>query len=59
MKTKTKKKYSTVAALRKIREKLSKEIMNMSFEEEKVYLKKLLNQNPSIAAEPRVKYGKK
>ena len=58
-KTKNKGTKSTVQALRKIRDRISKKIMNMSFEEEKAYLQKLLSESPSIAAEPQIKYGKK
>ncbi len=45
MKTKTNKKEKNIDAvktMREIRDQLSKEIMNMTFAEEKAYLKKLL-----------------
>lgn len=58
-KIKIKKQYSTVKVLRKIRERISKKIMNMTFAEEKAYLKKLLADDTSIAAEPEIPYGKK
>ncbi len=40
------KQFDAVKTMREIRDKLSKEIMNMTFEEEKAYLKKLLSQKP-------------
>ena len=45
MKAKTDKKekiYDAVKTMREIRDQLSREIMNMTFAEEKAYLKKLL-----------------
>ena len=45
MKTKTEKKekdFDAVKTMREIRDQFSKEIMNMTFAEEKAYLKKLL-----------------
>lgn len=45
MKTKTVKKeksFDSVKTMREIRDQISKEIMNMTFAEEKAYLKKLL-----------------
>ena len=45
MKTKAikkKKEFDAVKTMRQIRDQLSKEIMNMTFAEEKAYLKKLL-----------------
>lgn len=45
MKAKTHKKektYDAVKSMREIRDQLSQEIMNMTFAEEKAYLKKLL-----------------
>lgn len=36
--------FDSIKTMRAIRDKLSKEIMNMSFEEEKAYLQKLLSQ---------------
>jgi hypothetical protein len=47
METKNKKvtkTLDTIKVLRQIREKLSLEIMNMSFEEERAYLDKLLSE---------------
>lgn len=41
---KKEKRFDAVKTMREIRDKLSKEIMNMTFEEEKAYLKKLLSQ---------------
>ena len=49
MKTKTngkKKAFDAVKTMREIRDQLSHEIMNMSFAEEKAYLKKLLAKKP-------------
>jgi hypothetical protein len=43
---KKEKKFDAVKMMREIRDQLSKEIMNMSHEEEKAYLKKLLAQKP-------------
>jgi hypothetical protein len=42
MKNKENKKFDAVKTMREIRDKMSKEIMNMTFAEEKTYLKKLL-----------------
>ena len=47
MKVKDKKKekdFDAVKTMREIRDKMSKEIMNMTFEQEKAYLKKLLTK---------------
>jgi hypothetical protein len=62
MKTKKKKK-GMMELLRDIRDKVSLETQDMSFEEMKEYLRKRVAEyekqtQPSIAAEPRVKYGK-
>jgi hypothetical protein len=49
MKTKTIKKekeFDAVKTMREIRDQLSKEIMNMTFAEEKAYLRKLLAKKP-------------
>ncbi len=48
MKTKTitKDNFDAVKTMRAIRDEISKEIMNMTFAEEKVYLKKLLSKKP-------------
>ena len=49
MKTKTitkEKSFDAVKTMRDIRDQLSKEIMNMTFAEEKAYLKKLLSKKP-------------
>ena len=47
MKTKTdktkKKKFDAIKTMREIRDKMSLEIMNMTFEEERAYLDKLLS----------------
>ena len=52
MKTKTIKKenFDAVKTMREIRDQLSKEIMNMTFAEEKAYLKKLLSKKPVKAS---------
>lgn len=42
VKGKKKKKFDAVKTMREIRDQLSKEIMNMTFAEEKAYLRKLL-----------------
>lgn len=61
MKTKPDKKektYDAVSSMREIRDQLSREIMNMTFAEEKAYLKKLLAKKPASAlrnAEARTK----
>jgi len=46
MKTKTitKDNFDAVKTMREIRDQISKEIMNMTFAEEKAYLKKLLSK---------------
>ena len=47
METKIKKiqnKFDTVTVMREIRDKMSLEIMNMTYEEERAYLDKLLKQ---------------
>jgi hypothetical protein len=52
MKTKVKKKekkFDAVKTMREIRDQFSKEIMNMTFAEEKAYLKKLLKEKQPIA----------
>ena len=38
------KKFDAIKVMRQIRDKLSLEIMNMSFEEERAYLDKLLSE---------------
>ncbi len=53
MKTKTEKKeksFDAVKTMREIRDQLSKEIMDMTFAEEKVYLRKLLAKKTVRAA---------
>ena len=53
MKTKTvtkEKNFDAVKTLREIRDQLSKEIMNMTFAEEKAYLKKLLSKKTAKAS---------
>lgn len=40
----TKEKFHAVKTMRLIRDQISKEIMNMTFAEEKAYLKKLLSK---------------
>ena len=50
MKTKPDKKekpYDAVKSMREIRDQMSREIMNMTFAEEKAYLKKLLAKKPA------------
>ena len=52
MKTKVNKKekdFDAVKTMRDIRDQLGKEIMNMTFAEEKAYLKKLLKKKPASA----------
>ena len=41
---KAKKRFDTVKVMREIREKISLEIMNMTYEEEQAYLDRLLKQ---------------
>ena len=43
---KPKKDFDAVKMMREIRDQLSREIMNMTYEEEKAYLKKLLAKKP-------------
>ena len=52
MKTKTikNKNFDSVKTMREIRDQISKEIMNMTFAEEKAYLKKLLAKKPIKAS---------
>lgn len=45
-KRKKEKAFDAVKMMREIRDQLSREIMNMTHEEEKVYLKKLLSKKP-------------
>ncbi len=65
MKKTKKKKKSMVALLRKIRDKISSETMDMSFEELNEYFRKrreeysLKNGEANIVAEPKAHYGKK
>ncbi len=55
MKTKqVKKDFDAVKTMRSIRDKFSKEIMNMTFEEEKAYLKKLLANNTKKLPIPEI-----
>ena len=52
MKTKTKstkKKFDAVKTMREIRDKISLEIMNMTYEQERAYLDKLLAKEDSNA----------
>ncbi len=44
MKKRKEKSFDSVKTMREIREQISKEIMHMTFVEEKAYLKKLLSQ---------------
>jgi hypothetical protein len=67
---KTKKKKTMIERLREIREKISLDIQDMSFEEMEQYFaerrkefeekerRKKFKHNPSLAAEPNVKYNK-
>ena len=51
MKTKTEKNnknYDSVKSMREVRDQLSREIMNMTFAEEKAYLKKLLAKKAAM-----------
>jgi hypothetical protein len=43
---KPKKDFDAVKIMREIRDKLSREMMNMTHEEQKAYIKKLLEQGP-------------
>ena len=43
---KTEKKFDSVKVLREIRDKISSEIMNMTYEQERAFLDKLLTQKP-------------
>ncbi len=57
MKTKgKKKKKSMIKLLREIRDKISLETQDMSFEEMNEYLRKRMEEAPSIAAEPKAPY---
>ena len=47
MKIKINKEFDSVKVMREIRDQFSKEILNMSFQEEKAYLKKLLEKKRS------------
>lgn len=50
METKTKKKkkkFDAIKVMREIRDKISLEIMNMTYEEERAYLDKLIANKPS------------
>ena len=47
---KKKKQFDAVKMMREIRDQLSREIMHMSHEEEKAYLKKLLAKRPAKVA---------
>jgi len=42
---KNKKQFDAIKTMREIREKLSLEIMNMSYEQERIYLDKILLQS--------------
>lgn len=43
---KSKKKFDAIKVMREIRDKISLEIMDMTYEEEHAYLDKLLEQGP-------------
>ncbi len=49
MKTKNKKKFDAIKTMRAIRDKISLEIMDMTYEEQRKYLDKLLKKEKSIA----------
>lgn len=42
---KTEKKFDAIKTMREIRDKMSLEIMNMTYEQERAYLDKLLSSN--------------
>jgi hypothetical protein len=42
---KTEKKFDAIKVMREIRDKISLEIMNMSYEEERIYLDKLITES--------------
>jgi len=44
---KTEKKFDAIKTMREIRDKISLEIMNMTYEQERAYLDKLLEQGQS------------
>lgn len=46
---KTDKKFDAIKTMRAIRDKISLEIMDMTYEEQREYLDKLLNKENSIA----------
>lgn len=48
MKTKKKKDFDTVKMMREIRDKISKETMNMNFEELKKYMSERLNKGEAM-----------
>ena len=55
MKTNGKQKeFDAVKSMREIRDQLSREIMNMTFAEEKAYLKKLANKKSNTSGRKRV-----
>jgi len=44
---KTKKKFDAIKVMREIRDKISLEIMNMTYDEERAYLDKLITEGKS------------
>jgi hypothetical protein len=46
---KPEKKFDAIKTMRAIRDKLSLEIMNMTFEEQRAYLDQLLNKEKNLA----------
>ncbi len=44
----TEKKFNAIKAMREIRDKISLEIMNMTYEQERAYLDKLLTQEQTV-----------
>lgn len=56
---KSEKKFDAVKMMREIRDKLSKEFMNMSYDEQKRYIKENLNPRVKATRKGECKYGKR
>lgn len=56
---KNKKKFDSVKMMREIRDKLSKELMNMSYDEQKIYVKERVKPKVKATRKGECKYDKR
>jgi hypothetical protein len=54
---KTKKRFDAIKVMREIRDKISLEIMNMTYDEERAYLDKLISEGPKKNRTTTVKHN--